>query len=345
MQVGVIGAGAIARRGHLPALNSLEGIELIGLADVDNQALRSVSKRFGVEKTYNDYKEMLRTEIDAVIVCVPTQLHSVVVVDAANAGKHVLVEKPLSSTTAEAQEIVAAAKRNAVIITTVQNYRYFPAIQEMYRRLADGRIGRLLSIDGACHTRPPMSWTRGTWLYQFGGVLDDFAPHIFDMACWFANSDIADVHAYGDDYVGNMQCINHALVSVRFENNTLATTSASWLMGTSKVTLGLYGTGGTMMTDIQTNNFVEAHGFSTPLDDLRYVSRKMLNIARLGLSGRLFQGAMQFYPKLLSDFFRSIERKSPPIVSLEESARVVAILDTARAQLRSGRSEVSRPAP
>jgi predicted dehydrogenase len=316
----------------------MEEVELAGLADVDREALRSVGKRFRVTKCYQDYKEMLQTEIDAVIVCVPTHLHSAVALEAANAGKHVLVEKPLSLTTAQAREIVDAARKNSVTISTVQNYRYFSAIQEMHNRFVSGRIGRLLSIDGVCHTRPPMGWTRGTWLYQFGGVIDDFAPHLFDMACWFANSDIAAVHAYGDDYVGDMKCINHAVVSLKFDSGALATVNSSWLVGATKVMINLYGTGGTMQTDIGANNLVETHGVSTPLQDVRWVTKKTLSIVRRGLSGQLFRGALQFYPILLHDFFRSIEQKSSPPVPLNESVRVVAILDAARKQLQSTKS-------
>src|SRR5437868_8292271 len=113
LKVGIIGCGAIAQIQHLPHLRELDDeFEIAGLADLSPKLLEAVGLDYGVpaERQFLDYREMVRSDIDAVIVC-PSGSHAPPSIAAAEAGKHILVEKPMCTTVAEAEAMVAAADR------------------------------------------------------------------------------------------------------------------------------------------------------------------------------------------------------------------------------------------
>jgi predicted dehydrogenase len=116
IRVGVIGAGGIAQRSHIPAYLNTPGVELVAIADINEKKLTYVADRFGIPRKYTDYHELLQqTDIDAVSVCTPNYLHVQVSIDALKAGKHVLCEKPVAVKGADAQAAIAAAKASGKI--------------------------------------------------------------------------------------------------------------------------------------------------------------------------------------------------------------------------------------
>src|SRR5690349_20566352 len=113
LSVGVIGCGAIAQIQHLPHLRELrDDFTIGGLCDLSPKLVDFVGEMYGVpaERRFTDYRELVRSDIDAVIVC-PSSSHAAPSIAAAEAGKHVLVEKPMCTTVAEAEAMVAAADR------------------------------------------------------------------------------------------------------------------------------------------------------------------------------------------------------------------------------------------
>lgn len=131
LKVGIIGCGAIAQIQHLPHLRELNDQFMIGgLCDLSAQLVDTVGEEYGVppERRFTDYREMVRSDIDAVIVC-PSGSHAAPSIAAAEAGKHILVEKPMCTTVAEAEAMVAAADRAGVILMVAYMKRHEPAYQ------------------------------------------------------------------------------------------------------------------------------------------------------------------------------------------------------------------------
>ena len=159
LKIGVIGCGAIAQIQHLPHLRELdEQFEIAGLADLSPQLLAAVGADYGVpeERRFLDYRELVRSDIDAVIVC-PSGSHAPPSIAAAEAGKHVLVEKPMCTTVAEAEAMVAAAERAGVILMVAYMKRHEPAyqfVQERVRAMDDVRFVQVnhLHPDNSLHT-------------------------------------------------------------------------------------------------------------------------------------------------------------------------------------------------
>lgn len=159
IKVGVIGCGAIAQIQHLPHLRELdEQFAIAGLADLSPQLLAAVGADYGVPegRRFLDYRDLVRSDIDAVIVC-PSGSHAPPSIAAAEAGKHILVEKPMCTTLAEAEAMVAAADRAGVILMVAYMKRHEPAyqfVQERVRAMSDVRFVQInhLHPDNSLHT-------------------------------------------------------------------------------------------------------------------------------------------------------------------------------------------------
>lgn len=159
LKVGVIGCGAIAQIQHLPHLREMnDRFAIGGLADLSAKLLETVGEEYGVpgERRFLDYRELVRSDIDAVIVC-PSGSHAAPSIAAAQAGKHVLVEKPMCITVAEAEAMVAAADKAGVILMVAYMKRHEPAYrfaQAKVREMTDIRFVQVnhLHPDNSLHT-------------------------------------------------------------------------------------------------------------------------------------------------------------------------------------------------
>jgi predicted dehydrogenase len=159
LKVGVIGCGAIAQIQHLPHLRELDDQFAIGgLADLSPRLLEVVGEEYGVprERRFTDYRELVRSDVDAVLVC-PSGSHAAPSIAAAEAGKHILVEKPMCTTVAEAEAMVAAAERAGVILMVAYMKRHEPAYrfaQARVRAMSDVRFVQVnhLHPDNSLHT-------------------------------------------------------------------------------------------------------------------------------------------------------------------------------------------------
>ena len=106
VRIGIIGCGGIANGKHMPALKAVDGCEMVAFCDIIIERAQAAAEKFGVEgaKAYADYKELLKDEsIDVIHVCTPNRSHSFITVDALEAGKHVMCEKPMAINSAEAK--------------------------------------------------------------------------------------------------------------------------------------------------------------------------------------------------------------------------------------------------
>jgi predicted dehydrogenase len=149
LKIGVIGCGAIAQIQHLPHLRELDDeFEIGGLADLSPRLLESVGREYAVppERRFVDYNDLVRSDIDAVIVC-PSGSHAAPSIAAARAGKHVLVEKPMCTTVREAQAMVEAADQAGVVLMVAYMKRHEPAYRFAARKVAEMSDVRFIQIN------------------------------------------------------------------------------------------------------------------------------------------------------------------------------------------------------
>ncbi len=193
LKVGIIGCGGIANGKHMPSLAALENVEMVAFCDIiEERAIKSKAK-FGVEeaKTYTDYKELLADEsIDVIHVCTPNKSHSFITIDSLEAGKHVMCEKPMAKTSAEAKAMVEASKRTGKKLTIGYQNRFRNDSQYLSEVCKNNELGEIYFAKAhAIRRRAVPTW--GVFLNeeeQGGGPLIDIGTHALDLTLWLMDN-------------------------------------------------------------------------------------------------------------------------------------------------------------
>jgi predicted dehydrogenase len=187
LQAGVIGLGV--GRAHARGYARSPHAALVALCDSDEARLREIAQEFNVspQACYTDYHRMLAQHpLDIVSVCVPNALHAAVSVTALEAGAHVMCEKPMAPSTAEARQMLDAARRARRHLMVSYNYRYRADTQWMVRMVRGGRLGEIYhaSVSWRRETGiPGWGWV-GSKPVSGGGALIDLGVHVLDLALW-----------------------------------------------------------------------------------------------------------------------------------------------------------------
>jgi predicted dehydrogenase len=180
--IGIIGAGGIAQA-HAAAYRQLaDAVRLVAVADIDLERARTTAARWGIAHAVADYRALLSmTEVEAVSVCTFNRAHCAPTVDALDAGKHVLVEKPMATTTEEALRMVEAARRTGRLLMVEMKWRFMPQILAARQVIERGELGRIYYAEaiGWQHRGIP----GGTFIQQEsagGGALMDNGVYTLD---------------------------------------------------------------------------------------------------------------------------------------------------------------------
>lgn len=193
LKVGIIGCGGIANGKHMPSLAKLDNVEMVAFCDIIEEKAIKAAKEFGAlnAKYYANYKELLADKsIDVIHVCTPNKSHSFITVDALEAGKHVMCEKPMAKTTEEAKAMVEAAKRTGKKLTIGYQNRFRQDSKYLHEVCSNGDLGEIYY--GKAHAirrRAVPTW--GVFLNeeeQGGGPLIDIGTHALDLTLWMMNN-------------------------------------------------------------------------------------------------------------------------------------------------------------
>ncbi|MBQ6789439.1 MAG: Gfo/Idh/MocA family oxidoreductase [Clostridia bacterium] len=194
LRIGIIGCGFIANQKHLPGLKVIEEVELVAFCDLIEEKAEKACKKYGAEgaKVYTDYKEVLADEtIDIIHVCTPNRSHSFITVDALEAGKHVMCEKPMAINSAEALKMIEAAKRTGKKLTIGYQNRQRCDIQLVRNKIdKEDILGEVYYARAiAIRRRGVPDWGVFTNEYeQGGGPLIDIGTHSLDLSLWLMNN-------------------------------------------------------------------------------------------------------------------------------------------------------------
>src|SRR3954468_14850335 len=205
-KLGVIGAGGIAHA-HINSIKTVPGVEVVCCADISEKALATMKEKYGL-RTFVDFKEMLakEKEIDAVSVCTPNGLHAENTIAALNAGKHVIVEKPMAMNAKEGQAMVDAAKKAGKQLIVGFQYRFDGKTQVIKRQIDSALFGKPLYVRcQALRRRGIPNWgVFGRKDLQGGGPMIDIGVHVMEMAHYVLGSP-KPVAATGNTwtYLGN----------------------------------------------------------------------------------------------------------------------------------------------
>jgi UDP-N-acetyl-2-amino-2-deoxyglucuronate dehydrogenase len=198
-RVGIIGCGAIFFVHAFP-LHKLENTEIKAVCDIKPHALEAAKRLFNCDG-YSDYRELLqREDIDVVHILTPHYLHAPMSIEAANAGIHVLTEKPMSITMDDARAMIETSKRNNVTIGVISQNRYNAASVAIKEALVNGNLGEVIGQRIILSWFKPAEYYRvsdwhGTWDKEGGSLMIDQAIHVMDLARWFVNDEIESIEA------------------------------------------------------------------------------------------------------------------------------------------------------
>ncbi|MDD2955931.1 MAG: Gfo/Idh/MocA family oxidoreductase [Oscillospiraceae bacterium] len=194
VKIGIIGCGGIANTKHLLALGrQTDRVELTAFCDLIPERAQKAAEQYGVPgaKVYTDYKELLKdSSIEAVHVLTPNRWHREMTVNALEAGKHVMCEKPMAINPAEAMDMVNAAKRTGKLLAIGYQYRQRNDALTLKRMADAGDLGDIYYARGhAVRFRGVPTWGVFTnKLEQGGGPLIDIGTHSLDLALWVMNN-------------------------------------------------------------------------------------------------------------------------------------------------------------
>jgi len=245
IRAAVIGVGAMGRQ-HARIYNELDGVELVAVADVDEEAARNTARRYKVA-WYTDHRAMLDQEkLDVISVAVPTGLHRQVALDVIARGVHLLVEKPIAGTAEEAQEIIDRAAERGVKLMVGHVERFNPAILELKRRLDDGELGRIFQIH-ARRLGPFPERVRDV------GVVIDLATHDLDVMRYLTGSEVVRIYAETEQEIHTE---HEDLLSglIKFADGTIGVLNINWLTPTKIRELSVTGEKGMFLADYLTQD-------------------------------------------------------------------------------------------
>jgi UDP-N-acetylglucosamine 3-dehydrogenase len=321
IKVAVIGCGSISKHRHIPEYANNSNVELVAFVDPIIERAQHYAELHG-GKAYSSYVDMLKAEkVDAVSVCTPNYLHAEISIAAANAGAHVLVEKPMATTAAESEAMIEAAKKNGVFLMVGHNQRLMPPHVKAKEILETGKLGKVLTFRTSFGHPGPEGWSidgRESWFFRkeeaIMGAMGDLGVHKSDLIRWLLADEVAQVAAFvgtlhkeGTDVDDNATCL------LRMKSGATGSLVASWTYykGQDNSTV-LWCENGVIKIDTDPNDQV--------IVELRDGTVERYKV------GQVATNEKQTSSGVISEFVTSILDNKPPRISGEEGYQALKVI-------------------
>lgn len=351
-RIGIIGCGGIANGKHLPSLKKLTNVELVAFCDIVNERAETAAVKYGAEdaKVYENYKELISdSSIDIVHVLTPNDSHAEIAIAALEAGKHVMCEKPMAKTAADAKRMAETAKRTGKKLTIGYNNRFRADSQHLKRVCEEGELGEIYFAKAhAIRRRAVPTW--GVFLdeeKQGGGPLIDIGTHALDLTLWMMNNYKPKVvlgtsyhelsqkenaaNAWGPWDPSKFTVEDSAFGMIVMENGATIMLESSWALNTLEVDeakCSLSGTegGADMKGGLRINGEKHSRLFTTEVD------LKAGGVA-------FYDGAKESDADLeMRTWIKTIENDTEPVVTPEQAYVVSQILEAIYESARTGKA-------
>ncbi|WP_078392397.1 Gfo/Idh/MocA family protein [Shouchella patagoniensis] len=236
IKVAIIGCGSIAIHRHVPEYAANPNVELVAFCDLNKEVAQNMANQYGVSNVFSSHNELLmNVEVDAVSVCTQNVDHAQVSIDAANAGCHVLCEKPMATSIEDAEKMIEASKANQVKLMIGHNQRLMPPHVKAKEILASGKIGKPLTFKTTFGHGGADSWSiqgQDTWFLKkdkaFVGAMGDLGVHKIDLIRWLFDEEVVEVAAFVETLHKDSDVDDNATTLLRMKNGALGTMAASW---------------------------------------------------------------------------------------------------------------------
>ena len=322
LKVAMIGAGHVSRAHRLGWLK-LSNAKVIGVSSRDPERARAAAADVGAQRWTTDYNELLRwDDVDAVDICTTEYSHAPIAIDAAEYGKHILVEKPMTSTVEDADRLLEATSRNGVSLMVAHTHRFYDYSQAAKTIIESGEIGTPVYLRNCS--------TEGYWKQDWTGTMADTsktgsnilhsAVHIIDLFNWWLGVRPVSIYAQGRDLTSSQLSgvYDYSLITIKYENGAIAVTERSQANHprSSKFrSITILGTQG----EIQSGTTLGAQ-WSYGEDGLSMIE----------------SGNQHAFSDVIREFTTSLEEGRPPMVTGEQARRAVAMCEAARRSIEAG---------
>jgi predicted dehydrogenase len=263
LRVAIIGCGNIGVRAHLPVCAHIAETEVVAVCDIIEERAQVAAERSGAT-AYTDYRQLLgREDIDMVTICLPNDLHAEASIAAAEAGKHVLCEKPMALTLEEADAMIETAEKAGVKLMIGHTRHFDHRYTNIKAQLDAGKVGRPVFIRRA--ERQFLPFASDAWKWdpkRGGGVFLNIGVHCTDLFHWFFGREALEIYAVGKSVREPAKaggCYDHAFIICKFEGGGVGFAEPSWVYpgdfgGTLYAQLDVVGTEGKIQySDKDTN--------------------------------------------------------------------------------------------
>lgn len=350
LKLGIIGTGGICNNKHLLSLAKVaDNVEIVALCDIKEEKAKETAKRYGLEGVaiYTDYKELLKDPaIDFVHVCTPNVSHCHITIDAFEAGKHVLCEKPMAATTGDARKMMEAWQKSGKKFTVGYQNRFRHDVQVLKKACEAGELGDIYYGEANAIRRKAVP----TWgvfpdkSQQGGGPLIDIGTHALDITLWCMNNydvdsvsgqvfyklgnlpEAAEGNTYGVWDTDTFEVEDSAMGFIKMKNGALINLRASWalnMLDAREASTTLCGT---------LEGAEIKHGGSYPASELWFNHTRHGKMSHETLSGEAlvdyFDGVNDAPGVVeVKQWVNAILDDTEPCVKPEEAFRVTQILD------------------
>ena len=352
VRTALIGCGKVGQI-HARALSSLPESEFVAACDVDLERAAATAARHGA-KPYSNVARMLKESgAGAICIATPHPLHAEAAIQAAEAGAHVLVEKPLASSRSDCDAMLAVARRHSTKLGVISQRRWYKPVERMKAAIDAGKIGRpVLGVFTMYSWRDPAYYLsdpwRGKWDTEGGGVLVNQSPHMIDLLRWLMDDEVAEVSGYWANLNHPSVAVEDSAVAIlRFRNGGLGSIVASLSQKPGIYTkVHIHGSTGSSVGVETDRGAAFIAGMSTitepPLNDLWTIPGEEHELARFQVEDRAGFAAIDavdhYHALQIRDFLRSVIEDRVPTVTGDDGRRVVEIFQAIYQSSREGRS-------
>lgn len=259
IRVGVIGCGSIARHRHLPELSGNPAAQVVAVCDINKETVNEMAARYHV-KAFTDYKEVIHSgDVDAVLVLATNVTHAAMTIEALQAGKHVLCEKPLALSVEEGERMIQAAKEAGKCLMIGHNQRLVPTHIRAKEIIQSGKLGKILSFRTVFGHRGCEYWAvekEATWFFdkKFAGLGSsaDLGIHKADLMRWLLGEEFVEVSAFAETLSkralsGERISVDDNMVAIlKSESGIIGSLVSSWTYAIEENSTIIYGEKGIM---------------------------------------------------------------------------------------------------
>jgi predicted dehydrogenase len=331
----IVGCGYVAE-GHLTAWKKIPEATILAVVDLNQELAKQTAQRWGIRNYYSTLKEaMANNQVNLVDIATPPQVHSKVAVEAMNAGANVLIEKPMTMTVSDSQEIVDCWKETGVKAAVLHNWLFDQSVVFARSLVKEGGLGEVFnaSIEALSTKEDSMAANKNHWCHKFpGGRFSEMLAHPIYLVREFLGTDFAvddiEVSKIGD-YPWMKS--DELVATFRVGRNKLGRAYASFNSSRDAIFVFLYGTEGILKLDIinSTVNFLPKRitsRFSRGFDSLRQAGQLVKWTAK-NAGEVVFKRWQSGHDLYIKEFAEYLRKGGEPPVSIEEGLSVIKNLD------------------